>query len=586
MNDAVGLAITTSGAKQPGSHVHVLQSGSAHQEFAGLMQTLAAAEKHGAASPQGLQPSEETTTEESTNSSSAPRAEVSSRGEKSFVVPQPKHGEETNSKSSGLQISGHDEVKGGRKRHADPVVKTAQSKAKSSIVNLPAIDAAVPSQAPRLSSLPERATTAPTQLLLATQTGNRAHDPSYELSLRNADYAPAASNEEAKAMPTVPRSPMRLGLANQPAETSLEAAGSPHVKPAHESAAGSDYGTALQPGDGRRQFGATVLVGPEQDAVQHSGHESTASASKSEVALAAASRRMPSINTSDTEKTIADGASVKTTPGQIQTEPTSEKNSVSSGATGTESGQASTVGATPGSGPSPLSNKVTSGGESASKSRSIGVDGLNPAATQTAIESAASSRELSAEQIPLRSDRVNGAHGNLVMPSSASTESQETFTALDSGPRPAGAVWTRTEAHAAEAGYQDPTLGWVGVRAQVEHGGVHAAVVPGSDSASEALSGHLSGLSSYLAERHVPVDTLSVTAPESRLDGRGAGAQGGNQEGQGPGDQSQPSPQRNAQQNERPFASGTPARIAETGLSTSSPQVDRDRNGIHISVIA
>jgi hypothetical protein len=187
-------------------------------------------------------------------------------------------------------------------------------------------------------------------------------------------------------------------------------------------------------------------------------------------------------------------------------------------------------------------------------------------------------------QVSLHTDRLNGVHGNPTTP-----QGQDTFAALDSGPRPVEAVWTRTESHAAEAGYQDPTLGWVSVRAQVEGGGVHAAVVPDSDSASQALSGQLSGLRSYLTEHRVPIETLSIANPESRLDGQGAAAQGGNQQGQGTDQQSQPSPQRNFPESAPQASSDAPERSAEASvevdLSPPSPQVGLGRNGAHISVV-
>jgi hypothetical protein len=590
MSNAVGLAITTSGTKQTDTHVHVLQSGSPHQEFAGLMQVLAAAEERNAtAGPQGPQPSEETAEEESTESSSGPQPAVSSPGEKILVAPQPKHVRETNSKPQRLQIAGNDEVKGSRKKQADPVVKTAQSKAKNLIVNPSAIDVAVLAPPPRLSSLPENGLTAPIQLLSAAQTGSRPHDPSYELALKNGDTAPRTSDEGAKATVTESRLPLGLSLADKSASTSLETAGSTHARPAHpahESSTGSEYGAAVQPGDGRRQFGATVPNKPDQDGTQPGNREPATSASQSEVTHAATGKRTPSTDARRTEKTVAEVTPVKTVPGQIQAEPTSEGVSIPSGVAGAESGQASAGGAAPDPGSSPLPNKTTSRAEGTSKGRSIGVDRVDSAATPTAIESTAPSRELSTGQIPLHSDSFNGVHGNVAMPGSGSAQGQETFEALDSGSQRTGAVWTRTEAHTAEAGYQDPTLGWVGVRAEIEHGGVHAAVVPVSDSASQALSGHLSGLSSYLAERHVPVETLSVSAPESQLDGQGAATQGGNKGGHGANDQSQPSARQNAPESERTYTPDPPARTAEVGLSTPSSQVDRSRNGAHISVIA
>lgn len=95
-------------------------------------------------------------------------------------------------------------------------------------------------------------------------------------------------------------------------------------------------------------------------------------------------------------------------------------------------------------------------------------------------------------------------------------DAAETFAALDAGSVPGKPAWIHAGAQRAEAGFQDPALGWVGVRADMSGGGVHAALVPGSADAAVTLGGHLAGLNSYLAEQHTPVETLTLAAPESR----------------------------------------------------------------------
>jgi len=67
----------------------------------------------------------------------------------------------------------------------------------------------------------------------------------------------------------------------------------------------------------------------------------------------------------------------------------------------------------------------------------------------------------------------------------------------------------------AEAGYQDPVLGWIGVRVDANAGGVHATLVPQSLEAAQVLSGHLDGLHSYLADNRTPVDTLTLASSAS-----------------------------------------------------------------------
>ncbi len=119
-------------------------------------------------------------------------------------------------------------------------------------------------------------------------------------------------------------------------------------------------------------------------------------------------------------------------------------------------------------------------------------------------------------------------------PASAGTSvatEQETFAALDTDTNGGAPAWIHTAPHQAEAGFQDPALGWVGVRADVTGGAIHAAVVPGSADAAQALSGHMAGLSAHLAVQHPAVHSVTVAAPEANgaHQGAGQGAQQGYQ---------------------------------------------------------
>ena len=78
----------------------------------------------------------------------------------------------------------------------------------------------------------------------------------------------------------------------------------------------------------------------------------------------------------------------------------------------------------------------------------------------------------------------------------------DTFSALDAARSSPPATWIHAGAHHAEAGYLDPALGWVGVRADAVANGVHAALVPGSAEAAQVLGTHLSGLNAWLSEQH------------------------------------------------------------------------------------
>jgi hypothetical protein len=113
---------------------------------------------------------------------------------------------------------------------------------------------------------------------------------------------------------------------------------------------------------------------------------------------------------------------------------------------------------------------------------------------------------------------------------SSDSRLQNTFAALEPGTwYHAGALnWTRAGHLQAEAGYQDPELGWIGVRAETIGGVVHATLSPQSSDAAQALSGHLAGLHTHLSDNRTPVGTLTL-APF----GEGAHQFAGQESGQG-----------------------------------------------------
>ena len=127
--------------------------------------------------------------------------------------------------------------------------------------------------------------------------------------------------------------------------------------------------------------------------------------------------------------------------------------------------------------------------------------------------------QISAPEAPAMVRDPGGAQGTAVgrnepAPTQAAAP-QETFAALDAGTSVGTPSWIHAGGHQAEAGFEDPALGWVGVRADLSGGSVHAALVPGSTEAAQALSGHLAGLNAYLAEQHAPIATLTMAAPGS-----------------------------------------------------------------------
>ena len=167
---------------------------------------------------------------------------------------------------------------------------------------------------------------------------------------------------------------------------------------------------------------------------------------------------------------------------------------------------------------------------------------------------------------------------------------RETFAALDAGTTTGTPTWIHAGAQRAEAGFQDPALGWIGVRADGSGGGIHAALVPGSADAAQALGGLLAGLNAYLAEQHTPVESLTLAAPESRSAEAGtdqSASQGMHPgTGQNSGQDGYAQPQSNTQ-------AGSPANTVTVLPEISAQASGLDGTGqaarpggVHISVMA
>lgn len=105
-----------------------------------------------------------------------------------------------------------------------------------------------------------------------------------------------------------------------------------------------------------------------------------------------------------------------------------------------------------------------------------------------------------------------------VLPTSDSLPSiseKDTFAALDSAATGPQTTWIHADAHHAEAGYLDPALGWVSVRADGTATGLHAALIPGSPEAASALGNQLPGLNAFMAEHQGHTATITLAAPEA-----------------------------------------------------------------------
>jgi len=184
---------------------------------------------------------------------------------------------------------------------------------------------------------------------------------------------------------------------------------------------------------------------------------------------------------------------------------------------------------------------------------------------------------------------VASTTGELTARTTAATtgpDSREAFASLDAGEATGKPTWIHAGSQRVEAGFQDPVLGWVGVRADTSGGGVHAELVAGSADAAQTLGGHLPGLNAYLAEHQTQVQTLTLSSQESGWTALGSGSGPGGGMQQGTGDQQ--TGQETAQgidsgaHSASPVAPEPQARFAGQDTSAQTTRL----SGHHISVVA
>jgi flagellar hook-length control protein FliK len=161
------------------------------------------------------------------------------------------------------------------------------------------------------------------------------------------------------------------------------------------------------------------------------------------------------------------------------------------------------------------------------------------------------------------------------------------FSALDAGTSPGTPAWSYGGSQHAEAGFRDPDLGWVSVRADFNGGGIHATLVPSSAEAAQALNGHLAGLSTHLVEQQSPVTSVTMASPSGGATENGMGQrmqQGaeGNPQGNAP-EEAQAGAQGNASRATSDSVVDAPPARAGMRDSFANPG---DLRGTHISVMA
>ena len=163
--------------------------------------------------------------------------------------------------------------------------------------------------------------------------------------------------------------------------------------------------------------------------------------------------------------------------------------------------------------------------------------------------------------------------------SGSSQPARDPFPLLDADPGQPATRWTHASARQVEAGYQDPALGWVSVRADATPGGLHASVLPSSPEAAQALGAHLSGLNSFLADQHGGSVTASLASPD------GSSSAAGQNGHAGAGQQNSSGEPSTAQQASASSSSSSSSFLAGNVQGNPSPVPASTHNG-HISVIA
>jgi hypothetical protein len=224
------------------------------------------------------------------------------------------------------------------------------------------------------------------------------------------------------------------------------------------------------------------------------------------------------------------------------------------------------------------SRSAIAGSQTASGNHSLKVEnnGLLQDASALVRDSASTHRAMSAID-----ENVGGTAS-----APGKSGAHDTFAALDADTLTGKPSWIHAGARRAEAGFQDPALGWVGVRAETSGGTVHATLMPGSAEAAQTLGGHMAGLNAYLVEEHSSVATLTLAAPEGRESGLGAGQDANQGMNQG-GGQNSPSESQSNPHAAIP-AIATAAALEIPGLTGNSGRAVgfTGNEGSHISVMA
>lgn len=191
----------------------------------------------------------------------------------------------------------------------------------------------------------------------------------------------------------------------------------------------------------------------------------------------------------------------------------------------------------PSSASAPSLQKHDSGGQALPSEAAI--ETTDPDVATNASMPRAQTHNLASVHMPTQETTASVAQSNMIAPFQGSIThpestlesevraqaeftlpSQNPFSAVDGAGADSRAIYHSAASRSAEAGYDDPMLGRVSVRAEVGAGaGIRAELIADNAAAASVLVGHMSGLSQHLNEQHTPIESLTLTAQNHEQSG-------------------------------------------------------------------
>jgi hypothetical protein len=222
-----------------------------------------------------------------------------------------------------------------------------------------------------------------------------------------------------------------------------------------------------------------------------------------------------------------------------------------------------------------------------SKSGSAYGSTIHGASSLASIESnpgLAAVRAESAGQTYVPPNAVHQGSALLLEPQHGTEKASEPFAAIDAGSGTPVSHWTVAGNHRAEAGFQDPELGWVSVRAQAGSGGMHVTLVPTSDAAAQVLDTHLAGLNAHVRPHYEHLNPVTLASPEPGSNSLSTGEHAAQRDGR---DKSQNQGQQDSSATpiETPHAPSRPHEVKVRALATPAIITGQNSHQHHVSVI-